>query len=108
MKSQPALESIRRLEGPAPRAVVNLRARLAGGAERLSRLRLPADIRSAHDLLVGAWRFAETALNGRYDAIQSGNLETAHAASSAAAGSLMMLSRAQQAIRALLEPPRLQ
>jgi hypothetical protein len=107
VKSQPALESIRRLDGPAPRTVVGLRARLAGGAERLSRVLIPMDLRNAHDLIVGAWRFAESALNGRYDAIHSGNLATAHEASSAAAGALMMLARAQQEIRALLEPPRL-
>jgi hypothetical protein len=107
VKIQPALEAIRRLEGPAPRAVMNLRARLAGGAETLSRVRTPEDLRTAHDLLVGAWRFAEAALNGRYDAIQSGNFMTAQEASSAAAGALMMLSRAQQEIRALLEPPQL-
>jgi hypothetical protein len=107
VKSQPALDSIRRLEGPAPGALVSLRARLAGGAERLSRVQTPADLRSTHDLLVGAWRFAENALNGRYDAIQSGNLDVAREASSAAAGSLLLLARAQQQLRTLLEPPRL-
>ena len=107
VKTQPALEAIRRLEGPAPGAVVSLRARLAGGAERLARLTTPADLRPAHDLLVSAWRFAETALNGRYAAIHSGNLATAREASSAAAGALMLLSRAQQEIRTLLEPPQL-
>jgi hypothetical protein len=107
VKIQPALEAIRRLEGPAPRAVMNLRTRLAGGAETLARIRIPDDLRRAHDLLVGAWRFAEAALNGRYDAIQSGNFSTAQEASSAAAGALMMLSRAQQEIRVLLEPPQL-
>ncbi len=107
VKIQPALEAIRRLEGPAPRAVMSLRARLAGGGETLSRVRTPDDLQTAHDMLVGAWRFAEAALNGRYDAIQSGNFTTAQEASSAAAGALMMLSRAQQEIRALLEPPQL-
>jgi hypothetical protein len=107
VKSQPALEAIRRLDGPAPGSVVSLRARLAGGAERLSRLVIPSDLRPAHDLLVSAWRFAENALNGRYAAIHSGNLATAREASSAAAGSLMLLSRAQQEIRTLLEPPQL-
>jgi hypothetical protein len=107
VKIQPALEAIRRLEGPAPQSVLSLRARLAGGAERLSRLQSPQDLRTAHDLLVGAWRFAETALNGRYDAIQSGNFATAREASSAAAGALLLLARAQQEIRAFLEPPQL-
>jgi hypothetical protein len=107
VKIQPALESMRRLDGPAPESVLSLRARLAGGAERLSRVQTPQDLRTAHDLIVGAWRFAESALNGRYDAIQSGNFATAREASSAAAGALLLLSRAQQEIRALLEPPQL-
>lgn len=107
VKAQPALESIRRLEGPSPASLVTLRARLAGGAERLSRMGVPQDFRPVHDLLVGSWRFAENALDGRYEAIQSANVGTAWEASSAAAGSLMMLMRLQQEIRALLEPPRL-
>jgi hypothetical protein len=107
VKAQPALESIRRLEGPSPSSLVTLRARLVGGAERLSRMQVPDDFRPVHDLLVGSWSFAENALNGRYDAIQSADVATAWEASSAAAGSLMMLTRLQQEIRALLEPPRL-
>ena len=107
VKIQPALEAIRRLEGPTPQSVLSIRTRLAGGAERLSRVRTPEDLRAAHDLLVSAWRFAENALNGRYDAIQSGNFSTAQEASSAAAGSMLLLSRAQKEIRTLLEPPQL-
>jgi len=58
-------------------------------------------------LVTSAWRFAETALRTRYEAIASGSLGTAREASSAAAGALMMLNRAQAEIRAFLEPPRL-
>lgn len=107
VKAQPALESIRRLDGPSPGTLLSLRGRLSGGAARLSRVRPPNDLGQTHDLLASAWRFAETALNARYEAIQSGNFTTAREASSSAAGSLLMLSRAQQEIRALLEPPRL-
>ena len=107
VKTQPALESIRRLEGPPPQVLVSTRARMTGGAERLSRLQLPDDLRGVHDLIIGAWRFAENAFNRRYDAIQSGNLATAREASSAAAGALMLLSRAQQELRTLVEPPQL-
>jgi hypothetical protein len=107
-KALPLLEAIRRLEGPAPDRLAELRTRLSGGAARLQRLPIPAYLQSAHALLVGAWRFAETAANGRMQAIASGDLATAWEASSAAAGALMMLSRAQQEIRALLEPPTLQ
>jgi hypothetical protein len=107
VKSQPSLEAIRRLEGPSPNALMAMRARLSGGAERLNRMSVPGELRATHDLLVGSWRFAESALNGRFDAIQTANVTTAWEASSAAAGSLMLLSRVQQEIRALLEPPQL-
>jgi hypothetical protein len=105
--ARPHLEAIRALAGPDPRRLKTLRTRLSGGAERLSRLRIPDDLRPAHELLIAAWRFAENAAGARYAAIESGNLSVAREASSAAAGALMMLSRAQDEIRDLLEPPRL-
>jgi len=107
VKAQAALEAIRRLDGPSPDRLDSLRSRLSGGAARLERLRIPEHLRSTHDLLVSAWRFAENAANTRTRAVTSGDIATAWEASSAAAGSLMMLSRAQQEIRALLQPPTL-
>jgi len=86
---------------------VTLKARLQGGAERLSRIDPPADLRTIHELLLGAWRFAETAVNGRYDAARNANVGAAWEASSSAAGALLLLSRAQQELRTVLEPPRL-
>jgi len=108
VKLQPALEAIRRLDGPDADALVTLQARLRGGAERLDRIRPPVDLRITHDLLVGAWRFAENAVNARYQAARAASVTTAWEASSAAAGALLLLSRVQQEIRELLEPPRLQ
>lgn len=108
VKAQPSLEAIRKLEGPEPDSLASLRLRLSGGAARLERIRIPEYLRSTHDLVVGAWRFAESAANARFAAVSSGDLTTAWQASSAAAGALMMLTRAQQEIRALLEPPKLQ
>ena len=86
------------------------RRRLAGGGDRLQRIGVgvPEDLRTVNDLLIGAWRFAETAVASRFTAIAQGNLATARDASSAAAAALLMLERAQQGIRELLEPPRLQ
>jgi hypothetical protein len=107
VKAHDALESIRTLDGPDPERLDDLRLRLSGGAARLERLRIPEYLRPTHDLLVGAWRFAETAVNARTQAVLSGQLPRAWEASSAAAGSMMMLQRAQQELRALLEPPRL-
>jgi hypothetical protein len=106
--SKPALEAIRRLDGPAPERLLTQRSRLRGGADQLQRLRIPEDVRSSHELLVGAWRFAESAVEARFAAASSGNVAKAWEASSAAAGALMLMTRAQQEIRALLEPPKLQ
>jgi hypothetical protein len=107
VKAQPALDAIKRLDGPPPDTLAALQARLSGGAERLQRTNVPGDLRTSHDLLIGAWQFAERALNARHEAVRLGNLSTAWEASSAAAGALMLLSRAQSEIRALLEPPQL-
>jgi hypothetical protein len=108
VKSQPALEAIRRLDGPPPDMLVDLQARLSGGAERLDRMRPPEDLEAAHGMLIGAWRFAENAVKGRYEAARAADVATAWEASSSAAGALLLLSRVQQEIRELLEPPKLQ
>jgi hypothetical protein len=107
VKARASLEAIRRLDGPKLSTLQALRSRLSGGAERMERLRVPDELRATHDLVVGAWRFAENATRQRADAVSSGNLGRAWEASSAAAGALMMLTRAQQNIRELLELPKL-
>lgn len=107
VKAQPALDAIKRLDGPSPSALASLRERLRGGTGRLQRLVPPDEVRDAHDLLIGAWQFAETAVRTRQEAIGSGDMSAAWRASSAAAGALMMLSRLQAELRTLLEPPQL-
>lgn len=64
-------------------------------------------VAAADDLLVGAWRFAESAVNGRYEAACVASDATAWEAPSAA-GALLLFSHAQLEIRELLEPPELQ
>jgi hypothetical protein len=105
VKAQPSLDAIKRLDGPSPATLSDLRVRLLGGAERLQRVTVPDEVRSAHDLLIGAWHFAETAVRTRQDAIGTGDMSAAWRASSAAAGALMMLGRVQNELRALVEPP---
>jgi len=108
VSSEDALRAVRDLHGPAPAVLLSLRGKLLGGAERLSREPVPSDLQGTHDLMVSAWRFAERALEVRYQAVQTGSLETAWEASSAAAGALLMLTRAQQELDELLKPPQLQ
>lgn len=109
-RMQQALEAIRKLEGPTPSTLNSLRGVLQGGATRLERVSagVPQDVRDSHEMLVNAWRFAERAVNARSAAVSSGNLAVAWEASSAAAGALLMLERAQRDIGALMELPRLQ
>jgi hypothetical protein len=107
VKARPQLEAIRTLEGPSPDRLLALKRRLQGGAEWLQRQTVPAGMESVHELLVGAWRFAESAANGRYDAVTTGKISTAWTASSAAAGAMMLLTRAQDELRTELEIPRL-
>jgi hypothetical protein len=106
-RAQAAFEDIRRLAGPAPRRLADLIEALAGGADRLEKMAVPDQMRTAHDQLVAAWRFAESALETRQRAILSGEMSTAWQASSAAAGSLMMLARAQEEMRQVLQFPQL-
>lgn len=108
VKIQSSLDAIRRLTGPSTTTLVTLRSRLAGSADRLQRMSVPDYLRPTHELLVSAYRFAETAVDIRYDAVSSGNVAIAWQASSSAAGALLMVARVQRDIRALLEPPRLQ
>jgi hypothetical protein len=107
VRAESALDAIRRLDGPSPDDLVALRTRLRGGVARLERMRPPEDLRTTHDMLIGAWRFAETAVNGRLAAAAAADMDAARGASSAAAGALLLLSRTQREIRALLEPPQL-
>jgi hypothetical protein len=108
VKARTSLESIKKLDGPAPDRLDTLNRVLSGGATRLDRLLVPEYLRSTHELVIGAWRFAEAAAAARLRAVTSGEISVAWEASSAAAGALMMLSRAQKELRTLIEPPKLQ
>jgi hypothetical protein len=108
VQTEPWLDAIRRLDGPSPDTLLTLRTRLAGGADRLERLLVPEELRPVHDLFIGAWRLAQNAVNVRYEAVAAANVDAAWSASSAAAGALMLLGRAQEGLAALVEPPTLQ
>ena len=108
VKARPALESIKKLDGPEPERLDSLNRVLRGGTVRLDRLLVPEYLRNTHELVKGAWRFAETAAASRLKAVAAADIGTAWEASSAAAGALMMLSLAQKELRALTEPPKLQ
>jgi hypothetical protein len=105
VKAQKSLEAIRTLDGPAPRRLASLQRSLGGGAAQLQEIVPPDQLRAAHDLLITAWRFALGAVEGRQQAVTSGDLATAWQASSAAAGAMMLLTRAQGEMRDALRAP---
>ena len=105
VKAQASLEEIRTLDGPAPKRLERLQRALGGGVVELQEIVPPDHMRSTHDLLITAWRFALGAVEGRQKAITSGDLPTAWQASSAAAGAMMLLSRAQGEMRDVLKAP---
>lgn len=107
-KLRPELEAIREQDGPEPDELRALQSRLRGGAAQLARRHPSRDLESMHNLLVNAWRFAEHAVNGRYQAARVASDATAREASSAAAGALLLLARAEREVSDFLEPPRLQ
>jgi hypothetical protein len=106
VKAHSSLDAIRRLAGPSPNRLISLKGTLGGGAQRLQQVVAPEQMQAAHELLVNAWRFAERAIDARHTAVVSGDLDTARQASSAAAGSLLLLNRAQAEIRSVLDPPK--
>jgi hypothetical protein len=107
VRGKPALEAIRRMDGPDPARLAALQDALGGGADRLEQIVAPEALRATHEILVGAWQFAEHATSGRQLAVESGDTDEARTASAAAAGSILLLMRGQEELRAALEPPQL-
>jgi len=105
VKAQASLEAIRALDGPSPRRLAGLQRVLSGGVDRLQGIVPPDQLRATHDLLIAAWRFAVGAVDTRQKAIVAGDLPTAWQASSAAAGAILLLTRAQGELREALKPP---
>jgi hypothetical protein len=64
-------------------------------------------LKAAHALLASAVNLAETAVKTRRQATVSGELQLAWDASSAAAGSMMLLSRAQEDMEAAVRLPEI-
>lgn len=100
------LEDVRELAGPAPRSTRRL-ADLAALAEReLSQVAPPPEVASPHAGLRSAAGLAARAGSMRLEAIRSGSMDPAWQASSAAAGSLMLMDGAIEELRRLTKAPR--
>jgi hypothetical protein len=101
------LDDIKRLAGPTPPVLRRLAARAAAAVRGLGIVVPPTDLAAVHALLVSAAQLAGQAVIGRQEAVRSGQMDRAWAASSAAAGALMLLGRAEQELARALVPPGL-
>ena len=104
-RAQEMLDDIRLLAGPSPNSLGGLDARLARAAATLDGTVPPLEVRRVHELYRRAFMLAVGAVGGRHQAVQSGDLEAAWVAASAAAGSLMLFERATEELDRTLIPP---
>jgi hypothetical protein len=105
--AQRALDDVKSLAGSEASVLVSLGDRLAAGSKSLNVVAVPDTLKPAHALLVSAVNLAETAVKSRRQATISGELSLAWQASSAAAGALMLFSKAQEDMEAAVRLPEI-
>jgi hypothetical protein len=107
IRSQGSLDDIKRLAGSDAAVLVGLGDRLERHARALNVLAVPDELKPSHALLMSAVNLAHTAVKTRRQAAVSGELQLAWDASSAAAGSMMLLSKAQEDMEAAVRLPEI-
>jgi hypothetical protein len=106
-RAQRNLDDIKRLAGSDAAVLVGLGDRLITHGKTLSALPVPDELKPAHALLTSAVTLAATAVKTRRQAAVSGELQLAWDASSAAAGSMMLLTKAQEDMEAAVRLPEI-
>lgn len=104
---KPALEDIKSLAGSSPAALRLLQDGTARLIQLMGDIPPPEELASAHALMISAAQLAASAVTARRDAVLSNDMDRAWNASSAAAGALMLGTRARADILTLLRPPQL-
>lgn len=104
---RPALEAIKALSGSSPAALNGLEQSTGQISGALWAIVPPEELASGHALLESAVQMAATATATRKQAALTNNMDLAWNASSAAAGALMLFTRARTDILAQLKPPQL-
>jgi hypothetical protein len=99
------LTDVRQLAGPSPDALRRLAYEAAYAGHQFARVQAPAEVAAAHSTLGAASSMAARAAKTRLDALRSGSMDMAWEASSAAAGSLMLLDQAVQELRRITREP---
>jgi hypothetical protein len=104
---QPALENIKALAGSSPIALATIERVVAQILKGSAAIVPPDELAAAHALLVSAVQMAGNAARIRRDATLAGDMARAWDASSAAAGALMLGTRATSDIKTLVRPPQI-
>ena len=106
VRSQKNLDDIKSLAGSDAEVLVELSERLSTNMKTLAVVSVPDELKPAHTLLTSAVALADTAVRTRRQATLSGDLALAWEASSAAAGSMMLLTRAKESMETAVRLPQ--
>lgn len=106
-RARRSLDDIKRLSGSEATVLVSVGHRLDECTKRLAAISVPDEFKAAHALLVSAVNLADSAVKGRRQATISGELRAAWDASSAAAGSMMLYTRAQDDMAEIMRLPQI-
>jgi hypothetical protein len=100
------LEDIKALSGSSPAALSTVHRLVAQIVKSANAIAPPEELKAAHALLISAAQLADNAARIRLDATLAGDIARAWDASSAAAGALMLESRARTDMQALMRAPQ--
>ena len=106
-KLEPRLQDVRSLAGPAMSSLQDLMQRFERISRQLALIKPPDDLVQAHATLQSAAELGQQAMRTRERAAMQGDVAMAWDASSAAAGSIMMLAEARKQIDAVTRQPEL-
>jgi hypothetical protein len=101
------LEDIKALAGSSPFALAAIQKGAASASQVLAAIAPPEEFRSVHALFTSAAQLADNAAKIRLEAALTGDLQRAWDASSAAAGALMLETRALAEFLDLFRLPQL-
>ncbi len=102
------VDAVKAMSGPRPRSLPGLIERLEDSGRRLTLQDPPLQLQDSHAALRSAVQLMSEAFRMRLQAVISNDLQLARNASSAAAGSLLLLARAKSDIDQFFSPPQLQ
>ena len=100
------VERIRLMAGPDIKRVSDLERRAHAIGLELGVLQPPQDLKASHDALSASVRLIEDACRLRREAVATVSIDLARNASTAAAGSLVLLNSARAGIKSFFSPPQ--